>query len=120
MRNKYSTAHHTSYKSTVRGLVRLRALSNKGLMIWNCSRLVSLGYFLLRTSLLSMEASKDHEHVLRASLFWGVLDLRILAKTAACAYWICASRYCFCLRHLTLNSPDRPRTDILGYISSAA
>ena len=64
MRNKYSTAHHTSYKSTVRGLVRLRALSNKGLMIWNCSRLVSLGYFLLRTSLLSMEASKDHEHVL--------------------------------------------------------
>jgi len=37
----------------VRGLVFLRAPSSKGLMISNCSRLVSLGYFLVRTRQLS-------------------------------------------------------------------
>jgi len=43
VRSTYSTAHHTSYKSTVRGSVRLRACSNNGQIMSNWARLVSLG-----------------------------------------------------------------------------
>lgn len=42
-RSRYSTAQKTSFKSTLRGAVFLRELSNSGLMVSNCSRLMSLG-----------------------------------------------------------------------------
>jgi hypothetical protein len=45
-RNRYNTPHHTSYKSTVRGFVRLRALSNSARISSNASRLTSLGYLV--------------------------------------------------------------------------
>jgi len=37
----------TSYKSTVRGLVRLRTASSSGRIRSNCSRLITLGYDFL-------------------------------------------------------------------------
>ena len=43
VRSRYSTAQNTSYRSTRRGAVFLRALSSNGLMTSNCSRLISLG-----------------------------------------------------------------------------
>jgi hypothetical protein len=46
--SRYSTALKTSYKSTVRGLVRFRTPSSNGRTLSNCSRLTSLGYCLLR------------------------------------------------------------------------
>jgi len=44
VRSRYSTAQNTSYRSTLRGAVFLRALSSSGLMASNCSRVMSLGY----------------------------------------------------------------------------
>ena len=43
LRSRYSTAQNTSYRSTRRGLVFLRAPSSTGLITSNCSRLMSLG-----------------------------------------------------------------------------
>jgi|GEM_PF-4635300 len=45
--NTYNTAQNTSYKSTLRGLVFLRALSSRSSIFGNCSRLVSLGQAFL-------------------------------------------------------------------------
>ena len=49
--SRYNTALKTSYKSTVRGLVRFRTCSNNGRTLSNCSRLTSLGYCFPRSML---------------------------------------------------------------------
>ena len=48
VRSRYSTAQNTSYSSTVRGFVRLRACSRIGRICSKRSRLMSLGYVLWR------------------------------------------------------------------------
>lgn len=59
LRSRYSTAQNTSYRSTVLGLVLRRTDSSIGTITENCSRVMSLGYFLVRIPEFSIRGAKS-------------------------------------------------------------